>query len=388
MIDESRAGGLTATSSLLGTPYYMSPEQAESSKYIDARTDQYASAVILYEALCGKRPFEGESMLALLNRIHSGTHPMINDLRPDLPPEVSSAVERAMHRDPAARFASVLDLARVLLPFASERVRVLYAKQIEGAGRVVIAPPLARAQDASSLSGAARTTDALVETQSESKAGRALLYGTSAFVVVLIGGMGWASYALMSRRPPERRVTSTVASASASQPQPAEAPSGPRGLIVHKCAKDLCDKNVAWCDGQEVKVACCAEGLVARSNDGVCGCPPGGSPKVDLQGQGCKAPSLSEADQKTAVREVIRSGQAAYRNRYNAGLDASRFEGTATVAIELTPDGEVFSARVESSSVMNEEVQRRLLKVAHTMHFAAPAGGTLTMKVPVVLKAQ
>ncbi len=117
-------GRFTANSSLLGTPNYMAPEQAREGGRVDARSDQYAVAVVLYECVAGRRPFEHDQLYPLLHAIVQGEPPpSLRSLRPSIPAAFEAVVLRAMDRDPAARFPDVQALGRALLPFASAAVR-------------------------------------------------------------------------------------------------------------------------------------------------------------------------------------------------------------------------------------------------------------------------
>ncbi|MBI5516022.1 MAG: serine/threonine protein kinase [Deltaproteobacteria bacterium] len=129
---------LTRTASLLGTPYYMSPEQARGSRDVDARTDQYALGVILFQALVRRRPHQGDSLLALIHQITTTDAPAPSTVRPDLPPELDAVVLRTLSRDASARFPSVLALGASLLPFASEAGRARWQGVFEHA---TVPPP-------------------------------------------------------------------------------------------------------------------------------------------------------------------------------------------------------------------------------------------------------
>jgi serine/threonine protein kinase len=107
---------------LVGTPYYLSPEQVEGAAG-DAQSDQHALAVVLYECLCGARPYEAPTLLALLAAIRDARAPDVRSRRGDAPSPLAEALQRAMHRDPAERFASVARFAEALLPFASARAQ-------------------------------------------------------------------------------------------------------------------------------------------------------------------------------------------------------------------------------------------------------------------------
>ncbi len=116
------AGTLTSEGSMMGTPYYMSPEQAKGAKDVDERADIYALGVILYEALTGLRPFDEDSFPALVIKIHTGEYRPVLDLRPELDPAMADVVHRAMHVDPAERFASARELQDALRQFVDEEL--------------------------------------------------------------------------------------------------------------------------------------------------------------------------------------------------------------------------------------------------------------------------
>jgi serine/threonine-protein kinase len=120
--------GLTRTTALLGTPYYMSPEQARESKNIDARSDQWALAVILYECVTGVRPFGGASLLELLSSIASGSYKAPTTLVPEIPAGLEVVIARALQPDPAQRFPDVRSLGVALLPFASDAARSVWTE--------------------------------------------------------------------------------------------------------------------------------------------------------------------------------------------------------------------------------------------------------------------
>jgi len=97
----------TMVGTVMGTPLYMSPEQAIGQvAEIDHRTDIYAAGVVLYEMLCGRTPFEATGYAAILGGILEGKYPAPRFLRPDIPPAIEAAIVRALDRDIQKRFAS------------------------------------------------------------------------------------------------------------------------------------------------------------------------------------------------------------------------------------------------------------------------------------------
>ena len=118
---------LTDTSSMVGTPCYMSPEQAADTKSVDARSDQFTLGVILYHCLTGVRPFDGPTVFQIITALINGKARPPRELVADIPAEVERIVLRAMSHDPAARYASVRDLAAALCPFGSERAQRMWS---------------------------------------------------------------------------------------------------------------------------------------------------------------------------------------------------------------------------------------------------------------------
>jgi len=109
--DQSR---LTTDGSLLGTPYYMSPEQAQGKSDIDHRADIYAYGVILYELLTGQVPFEDENMLRVI-AMHALEQPLApRQANPRLPVEVEAVILRSMAKEPLLRFQTMAEMRDVI----------------------------------------------------------------------------------------------------------------------------------------------------------------------------------------------------------------------------------------------------------------------------------
>ena len=107
-------GSLTGTGLAVGTPAYMSPEQATGEKNVDGRTDIYALGCVLYELLAGEPPFQGPTTHAIIARVLSETPRPLSTVRPAVSVSLSNAVAKAMDRTPADRFATAADFARAL----------------------------------------------------------------------------------------------------------------------------------------------------------------------------------------------------------------------------------------------------------------------------------
>lgn len=114
---------LTTTGALLGTPYYMSPEQAAGAKNLDVRSDQYSLGVMLYQCVTGQKPFQADSMYQILHRIVQGEFEPPRAIKPELPIDFERVLMTAMATKPDDRFPTLAELGQAFLPFASARVR-------------------------------------------------------------------------------------------------------------------------------------------------------------------------------------------------------------------------------------------------------------------------
>ena len=97
---------LTQSNVFMGTAYYISPEQAESGRSADTRSDLYSVATVLFEMLTGRPPFEGETAVDIVIKHMNENVPSICRLRPDLPLEMDTFMQKALAKSPADRFAT------------------------------------------------------------------------------------------------------------------------------------------------------------------------------------------------------------------------------------------------------------------------------------------
>jgi eukaryotic-like serine/threonine-protein kinase len=116
----SAAGGerITQTGMSLGTPMYMSPEQAAGERDIDGRSDLYSLACVLYEMLGGQPPFTGTSAATITRQHMIANPPPITNLRPSVPAAVVDALQRALSKSPADRFNPVAQFGSAIAPAA------------------------------------------------------------------------------------------------------------------------------------------------------------------------------------------------------------------------------------------------------------------------------
>ena len=113
----------TQTGAILGTPYYMAPEQMKSATHADPRSDIWSLGVIFYQMLTQQLPFRGGSITELALAVVQTEPPSVTLHRADLPDAVAAIVLRCLSKAPEARFQTMAELAAALAPFAPKRAR-------------------------------------------------------------------------------------------------------------------------------------------------------------------------------------------------------------------------------------------------------------------------
>ena len=113
---------LTQSNVFMGTAYYISPEQAESGRSADTRSDLYSVATVLFEMLIGSPPFEGETAVDIVIKHMNEKVPSICRIRPDLPMEMDMFMQKAMAKNPADRYATPREFI-VALEQLQERIQ-------------------------------------------------------------------------------------------------------------------------------------------------------------------------------------------------------------------------------------------------------------------------
>ena len=104
---------MTATGAVMGTPHYMSPEQARGDR-VDARSDVYALGCVLYQMLTGTVPFKGDTPLAVIRQQIENEPRRLRDIRRGVPRELAKVIERAMAKDPGRRYQSAAQMSAAL----------------------------------------------------------------------------------------------------------------------------------------------------------------------------------------------------------------------------------------------------------------------------------
>ncbi len=211
-------GANTRTGAMLGTPYYMSPEQAQGTRAVDFRSDLWSLGVIVFEALAGSRPFESEALGDLLMKIIVGPIPTPSLVARDIPPGVDAWWARAAQRDPSLRYQSAKELCDSLAMVFGRS-----GSDVGDAARFVATPmggalPPSHAATQQAPAVAAATGAPIAQTYGLAPAagkGRAGWIAAAAGAVVVVGAAIFgASYAVREKTP---------AAAAAGQAQPSAA---------------------------------------------------------------------------------------------------------------------------------------------------------------------
>ena len=189
------AGALshTKTTAIMGSPFYMSPEQMESTRGVDIRTDIWGLGIILYELVTGKTPFEGNTMPEVCLRIATHQPAPLRSLRMDAPAALELAILRCLEKDREKRYGNVARLAVALRDFASSRGKqsvdtIMRTMEASGQPATSTAPAALPIEPAPPPGDGVRTIEPFGKTQIPMQGGKgktlAIALGVAGLVVV------------------------------------------------------------------------------------------------------------------------------------------------------------------------------------------------------------
>ena len=217
----------TKTGAMIGSPFYMSPEQILGTKNVDHRSDLWSVGVVVFEALTGKKPFDAETMGGLAIRIHSEPLPLPSSIDPTLPPAFDAWFRKACARPVPDRFASAKEMSEALAAVFGDPLPASIAlppRSSTGTG----GPPGSRPSPAL---GVGATTEAGIESPAATPRTRGRLLALAAFAALVMT----ATFVLVSatRRPDAARNVRTVSA------EPTPPPAAVESAAPSQRAKEL-----------------------------------------------------------------------------------------------------------------------------------------------------
>ncbi len=228
---------MTRTTSVMGSPMYMSPEQMQASRQVDSRTDIWSLGVILFELLSGRLPFEAEAVTELAIKIATLPPESLRSLRPEVPIGLEQVVLRCLEKDRERRFPDVGALATALEAYGPTWARPSVERicRTVGAASGSGGEMVTGSNDASPrppASAHAATVSAWTGSEPGARTHRkkgALIMGSAAAVVVLLAGAVIASRtrAPAAAEPAFAATMTAPAAAAATLPSPRQEPSTP-----------------------------------------------------------------------------------------------------------------------------------------------------------------
>lgn len=225
----------TKTGQMMGSPKYMSPEQMMSMRDVDGRSDIWSLGAILFEFVCGRPPFVGDTTPRICAQVLNADPPLPHSLRPDLPAEVERIILRCLDKDPDRRFADVRELSAALAPYgpAPEAATSGTRPQVAAPAPVVAtatpvtasAPPSATvaAWDTTRYDGPPKKASRSTAVRAAAALGIVLVLAAASFLALRGGDPRPASVAPAAQPSAIPSVTASAAVTAAASAEPAAA---------------------------------------------------------------------------------------------------------------------------------------------------------------------
>jgi serine/threonine protein kinase len=224
---------LTATSAVMGSPQYMSPEQMKASRNVDFRTDVWSLGVCLYELVSGRVPFDADAVPVLCAMVLKDPPPHIQTVRPDVPIPLWHVIEKCLQKEPGDRYTTIAELAQAIEIFApptsrgaAERISLVLDAPMQAPSNPPPSDPAIRLHPETGDTRTAATYDSLqrVERSSSIK----IFLAAAGGVVAALGILGVILIAMAMKSPK----VEAVGIISESAPGPTEVASASHRELV------------------------------------------------------------------------------------------------------------------------------------------------------------
>jgi serine/threonine-protein kinase len=220
---------MTATSSIMGSPLYMSPEQMQSSKDVDARSDIWSIGIVLYELLTGDSPFQADTMPQLVLGIMSSPPPPLRNKRPEAPAGLEQVILKCLDKDRGRRFQTVGELALALMDFAPKRSKISVERitgvmRAAGLSSASLAMPPSSESDAPAATGTNASWGTTANGIPTGGSKKMIFIGLGLAAVAIVGVVVVVQKGFGGSNEPASTASSTVAAAAEPPPSAASSP--------------------------------------------------------------------------------------------------------------------------------------------------------------------
>ncbi len=281
---DEQAGSMTRTTAIMGSPYYMSPEQMRSSKNVDARTDIWALGVILYQLTTGRVPFPGDTITEVCSGVLSEEMPAIVPVFPNVSPEFEAIVRRCLAKRPEHRFQNARELMAALATIAGANPGTS-GLELPGVVRTMAlnGPPIMTGVHAGAPAATQAGWGTTQPTPAKKSGAAGVLLAVAAVGVLALGGGGYFYY-MKSKE---------AAAAGTAAPTAAPAGEDTASAKTEEPAKDEPPKDAATSEATSTVATSSTDGAAPATSDSAA--TAANAPSTDASKPGTKTAGGKQA---------------------------------------------------------------------------------------------